>query len=388
MVRQGRHTADDAEVEHLRHVAAAAEDRDEDVRGTQVTVDEALPVRLGDRTADLTAQEDGAARGHRPGPADDVGDAEPRQKLHGAVRRAVARAAEIEDADGVGVQQPGRRLHLPVEPGRRHRVSRPHEFDRARPLELVVFRQIDVAYPAIAERTQQAIGAHAVGLARTGVAITVRAALVAAQHPGRERREHHAHDEEQGVGHDDLMVRHVVHVEVGGVGMVQHGSVAENQSGRHRHRDPRRRRRSPRYEDAAADHQHDRSDHAVFLYGDSVDQVATVDEIDHRQVLCGQNDQHLEAEQAALHKPHMPPAELQRRQEKGTCEPAHSRPQQQRPCRRVGRGREHRRGTGRLDQGERQVEDRQESGDRCKPPPQLRCRDAAPVILWDSQRNA
>ena len=31
MVRQGRHTADDAEVEHLRHVAAAAEDRDEDV---------------------------------------------------------------------------------------------------------------------------------------------------------------------------------------------------------------------------------------------------------------------------------------------------------------------------------------------------------------------
>ena len=161
MLRQRRGTADDAEVEHLRHVAAAAEDRDENVRRTQVTVDESLPVGLGDRAADLTAQEDGAARGHRPGPADEVENAEPRQKLHRTIRRAVVGAAEVEDGDGVGVQEPGRRVDLPVEPGRRRGVSRPHELDRARPPEFVVLRQVDVPRPAIAERPQQAIGAHA-----------------------------------------------------------------------------------------------------------------------------------------------------------------------------------------------------------------------------------
>ena len=56
---------DQAEVEHLGDVGLAALDRDEHVRGLQVPVDQAQPVRLGQPRADLAEQVDHAARRQR-----------------------------------------------------------------------------------------------------------------------------------------------------------------------------------------------------------------------------------------------------------------------------------------------------------------------------------
>ena len=109
------------------------------------------------------------------------------------------------------------------------------------------------------------------------------------------------------------MVCQVIHVVIGRVGVVQHEPMAEDQGGGHRHHDPRRRRRGTGHEDAVAEHEDDRPNHAILLDGNGIDQIAAIDEVDGGEVLRGQHDQHLEAKQASLDTSEMKSPELQRR---------------------------------------------------------------------------
>ena len=102
--------------------------------------------------------------------------------------------------------------------------------------------------------------------------------------------------------------------------MVEHHAVAEDQRGCDRHRAPGCLCRGAGDDDAVTDHEEERSDHAVLLDGDGVDEVAAIDEVDGGEVLGREEDEHLEAEQHALRKTHLVAGEGQPRAEQGESE--------------------------------------------------------------------
>ena len=361
---------DRTEIEQLRHVAAAAEDRHEDIRGAQIAMDEPQTVGLGQGTAHLAAEVHRTGAGHRPGVVHDVGGAAAGEILHREIGAAVGGAPGIEHSHRVGMQKLRGRPRLPLEPGGHVRAAVVDDLQAALPLEELMLRQVDLAGAPFVELADQAVGPHAIGR----VVVCVLVCVAAPQHPGGERRQGHAHDQEEGIRHDDLVVGDVVHVEMGRVGMVENDPVAEDQSGRHRHHSPGRRGRVAGHEDAPADHQHERPDHAIFLDGDGIDQVMLIDEVHAREILGGQQGQHLKAEQKQLQGPHLPPGEPRRIPEEDEHEPRHDRPQQKRPRWGVGDRGGPGRGPGHLDHDEQQVEQGQESGDGGKARPQPRCR--------------
>jgi hypothetical protein len=98
-----RHLLDQAEIEHLDHVALAADLAQHDVLRLDVAMHQAAGMRFPQRGAGLAQDERGARRRHRPVALDQVGQREAFEILHGIPEFAAGPGAVIVDGDGVGV---------------------------------------------------------------------------------------------------------------------------------------------------------------------------------------------------------------------------------------------------------------------------------------------
>ena len=96
LVRGGQ---DEAEVEELDEVVKVAAAGGEDVRRLQVAVDQPGDVRLAQRAAHLSEQEDGPAGGQGAVALDQVGQAQATEKLHHVIEDALGGHAVVEDRD-------------------------------------------------------------------------------------------------------------------------------------------------------------------------------------------------------------------------------------------------------------------------------------------------
>ena len=88
----------DAEVEDLDEVRLAGALGQNDVLGLEVAVDDALPVRLVERAADLGQDLEHALRLHRP-LLQRIRETLPLDKLHRDVERAVVGLTEVEELE-------------------------------------------------------------------------------------------------------------------------------------------------------------------------------------------------------------------------------------------------------------------------------------------------
>ncbi len=144
---------DEAEVEHLDHVALVGAIGEEDVARLEIAVDDAEPVGLAQRAADLAGDQrharlvEGALFAERPM------EGAPLDVLHRDVVEVLAVLTVVEDGDRVRVRELGRRRRLEEEAlvelgvaialvlGAQH-------LERAEPPERRLLGLVDLAHPA------------------------------------------------------------------------------------------------------------------------------------------------------------------------------------------------------------------------------------------------
>ena len=160
------HGLGDAEVDDLGDGLAVL-DRDEDVRGLEVAVDDALLVRVLHGLAHLD-EELHPLPGVEPLPVGVVGDGHAADQLHHEVRPPAFRHPRVVDAGDAGVVHEGEGLALGVEAGQ-HLLRLHAELDDLEghpPRDgLGLLRVIDDAHAPLAQDLQEAVGADALGSA-------------------------------------------------------------------------------------------------------------------------------------------------------------------------------------------------------------------------------
>ena len=110
--RVGVDPAGDAEIEDLQDPRVAA---DHQVRGLDVTVDDAVPVRVGEADADLLHQGDPPRQGQRRATVDELAEGLAGDELH-RDERLILVGADVVDRNDVGVLEPGGQPGLAQEP--------------------------------------------------------------------------------------------------------------------------------------------------------------------------------------------------------------------------------------------------------------------------------
>ena len=155
----------DPEVEHFQVVVLGAQPADEEIRGLDVAVHEAVLVRLGKRPARLAEEHDHPLRRLRSEAVDDVLQVEPLQQLHDVVEGAGVVDAEVVELHGMRRPQPRRHLRFALETadqlfarGARRRFL-PNQLDRRGTGEEPVLRQPDFAHAAGSQPRDQTIAA-------------------------------------------------------------------------------------------------------------------------------------------------------------------------------------------------------------------------------------
>ena len=118
-------------------------------------------MRLGERVADLPEEVDDAPRRKRSEAADDLLEREAFEKLHHVIERAVVRASEVVELDGVRRPERGRRLRLALET-RHHLAPRrvgaaAHELDRRVAREHAVLGAPHFAHAAVPEQSDEPV---------------------------------------------------------------------------------------------------------------------------------------------------------------------------------------------------------------------------------------
>ena len=155
----GVHQLRDPEVEKLR-VAVTGH---EDVAGLQVPVRDQLAVGVGDRVADPEEEAKTLldAQAARVAPC---GDRLAVDELHHQVRRAVVRAASVEETGHAGVRQPGENLALRTETLGEQRAgyTAPNQLDRGPCLvgAIGTLGEVDRSHPAFPDRLENPPGAE------------------------------------------------------------------------------------------------------------------------------------------------------------------------------------------------------------------------------------
>ncbi len=107
----------DAEVEHLDEVCLPRAIGEDDVLGLQVAMDDALLVRLVERSAHLLHDLERALRRHRSAAFDDLVQGLALDELHRDVERAVRGRAKVVELDGVWMLELRDRPALAVKAG-------------------------------------------------------------------------------------------------------------------------------------------------------------------------------------------------------------------------------------------------------------------------------
>ena len=110
------HRLGHAEVDDLRHRRVAVARGDEEVRGFEVAVDDALLMRVLERVADVDEKREPLRDGEFPLVAVG-GDGHAAHQLHDEIRAPVLRRAGVEDLGDVRVIHHGQRLPLLLEAG-------------------------------------------------------------------------------------------------------------------------------------------------------------------------------------------------------------------------------------------------------------------------------
>jgi hypothetical protein len=155
--------AGDAEVHHL-HGAVV---RDDDVRGLDVTVDDAVLMRVGERLQDAGDDDQGLLGPGRLGVDEEVADGAALDDLHHDVRHRLAAhevLAGVVHGDDRVVVEPGHRLGLACETGLGDRVLGEigaQQLHRHRAAQAHVLGREDLGHTAPAESVGEPIPAIA-----------------------------------------------------------------------------------------------------------------------------------------------------------------------------------------------------------------------------------
>jgi hypothetical protein len=175
----------EAEVEHLREVAAVGRARDQHVLRLEIAVHDAEVVRFGERAADLVEQRRRARPRQRAVAAHDLAEILAAHVLHDQVQRAL-RLPEVEDLHRVRVVEARHRVRLALEAADHFRivgeigVQDLHRRDLAHALVLDL---VDDAHAAAADQIRDLVAAvddlaHPRAVRRGDAAIEVRRRLV------------------------------------------------------------------------------------------------------------------------------------------------------------------------------------------------------------------
>ena len=150
-----RHGPGQAEVGDLDRAVVV----DDDVLGLDVTVDQAVVVRLAEREQHRLEDVEGGPRRERPLGLHDLAQGLARHVLHGQEDVAVVLAL-VEDGDDVGVRERGGRAGLAAEAGDEalvvHQVLA-HDLQGDVAVEPLVDGQVDGRHPAVGDATDHAI---------------------------------------------------------------------------------------------------------------------------------------------------------------------------------------------------------------------------------------
>src|SRR4029079_18989207 len=122
-------------------------------------MDDAVPVRVPERSEHLTDVRDRDRHGARPARDDELLERATLDVLHDDVVRALCLAA-VEDRDDVRMRETGRMRRLAPEPLYELRVVRVavvEDLDRDLPAELLVLREPHVGHPAAAARALEPV---------------------------------------------------------------------------------------------------------------------------------------------------------------------------------------------------------------------------------------
>ncbi len=144
----------------LTKSGAAVADREEDVLGLEVAVDDARGVGGGERAADLRGDAQRARHVERALALDHHAELNALEVLHDEVHGAVGRGAGVGDVDDVRVADLGGGARLAPEPLDQvghPAVARVQHLDRDPLADLDVLGEVDLAHPALADQLVDAV---------------------------------------------------------------------------------------------------------------------------------------------------------------------------------------------------------------------------------------
>jgi hypothetical protein len=180
----------DAEIDDFRHRHAVVQ-RHEDIRRFDVAVNDALLMRVLDRTADLGKEIEPSPQRESP-LGTELGDAHAPDQLHDEVRAAGVRGTRVEHLGDVRVVHQRQRLPLRLEPG--DDLSGVHaqldDFQCQAPAHrFKLLRRIDDPAATLAEFLQQHVAANTVArFLRPGWALALTAGRLLRRAGGQRRR--------------------------------------------------------------------------------------------------------------------------------------------------------------------------------------------------------
>src|SRR5262249_33078220 len=128
----GAFELDQPEIEYFDEVPGRAEATDDHIRWLDVTVHEAVSMRVVERGADLLQEVDGALGRNRPETLDQGLEVHSVEELHDVVQRAIVGDAKIVELHGVRRLERGGRPRLALEAAQQHLRAAPGR--RAEPL--------------------------------------------------------------------------------------------------------------------------------------------------------------------------------------------------------------------------------------------------------------